>query len=155
MTYSRWRTSKAWGNQVYMDDVSVARYQKLFPLIEIIYTNALATEIERYCKEYCSGCKIDHPSQYQHDCLMMTEEERWELYCKDAIAFVNEKRMIWDEFIEATRVLKIRCHKDALERLRHLENTSESMLYALWQLHDNTENPEMNCILGYLAYWRD
>ena len=148
-------TCQAWGNEVYVDEVFVAEYQKLFPLMETIYTNALATEIERLCIEHCCGCKIDHPSQRQHDCLMMCDEERLEMYCKDAIGLVNEKRMIWNEFVEATRVLKIRCHRDALERLRHLESTSESMLYALWQLYSNTETPEMKCILGYLAYWRE
>ena len=30
------------------------------PLKETIYTDPLATEIERLCEENCFGCKIDH-----------------------------------------------------------------------------------------------
>ena len=33
------------------------------------------------------------------------------------IILLNENRSVWDEFIEATRVLKLSCHKDALEHL--------------------------------------
>ena len=100
--------------------ISAVEYQKLFSLIEVIYTHAVFTEIERLCEENCCGCKIDHPSQRQHNCLMLTAEEKWELYYQKAVALVNDNRSVWDEFIEATRVLKLSCHKDALEHLRHL-----------------------------------
>ena len=82
-----------------MDKISAVEYQKLFSLIEVIYTHAVFTEIERLCEENCCGCKIDHPSQRQHDCLMLTEEEKWELYHKKAVALLNENRSVWDEFI--------------------------------------------------------
>ena len=75
---------------------------------------------------------------------------------KKADALLNDNRSVWDEFIEATRVLKLSCHKDVLEHLRrHLERESEIALYTLWQLHSNKEDREMNCILRYLAYWRE
>ena len=51
---------------------------------------------------------------------MLTAEEKWELYYKKAVALLNDNRSVWDEFIEATTVLKLSCHKDALEHLRHL-----------------------------------
>ena len=86
---------------------------------------------------------------------MLTEEEKWELYYKKAVASLDENRSAWDEFIEATRVLKLSCHKDALEHLRLRERESEIALYTLWQLHSNHEDREMNFILGYLAYWRE
>ena len=69
-------------------------------------------------------------------------------------ALVNDNRSVWDEFIEVTRVLKLSCHKDALDHLRHLERESEIALYTLWKLHSNKQDREMNCILGYLAYRR-
>ena len=83
---------------------------------------------------------------------MLTAEEKWELYYKKAVALLNNNRSVWDEFIEATKVLKLSRHKDALKHLRHLERESEIALYTLWQLHCNKEDREMNCILGYLAY---
>ena len=138
-----------------VDKISAVEYLKLFSLIEVIYTRAVFTEIERLCEENCCGYKVDHPSQRQHDCLMLTEEERWELYYKKAVALLDENRSVWDEFIEATRVLKLGCHKDALEYLRHLEREFEIALYTLWQLNSNQEDREINCILGYLAYWRE
>ena len=65
----------------------------------------------------------------QHDCLMLTAEEKWELYYKKTVALLNDNRLVWDEFIEATKLLKLSCHKYALEHLRHLQRKSEIALY--------------------------
>jgi hypothetical protein len=46
-----------------------------YNLLEGIYANAVAQEVERLCVESCSGCQVGHPSQKQHDCLMMNENE--------------------------------------------------------------------------------
>ena len=86
---------------------------------------------------------------------MLTIEERWDLYCKDAVALVNENRSIWDEFLKAARVLKLTYHEDILERSKQLEKASEITLHSLWEFYSNKENPETNCILQYLAYWRE
>ena len=91
-------------------------------------------KVQRFC-----GCKIDHPSQRQHDCLMLTDEERWNLYCVEAKANVNE--CVWAEFNEALRVLKLYLNEDALEHLRHLERTSETVLYVLWEQYQKIETP--------------
>ena len=104
-------------SQDHVDEISAVEYQKMFSLIEVKYTHAVFTEIERLCEENCHGCKIDHPSQRQHDCLMLTAKEKWELYYKKADPLLNDNRSVWDEFIKATRVLKLSCHKDALEHL--------------------------------------
>ena len=142
-----------WKNSLDVDEMSIADHQKLFALIETIYTEALMREVQRFCRERCCGCKIDHPSQRQHDCLMLTDEERWNLYCEEAKANVNER--VWAEFNEALRVLKLYLNEDALEHLRHLERTSETVLYVLWEQYQNIETPEIKCILGYLEYWRE
>ena len=42
-----------------------------------------------------------------------------------------------------------------LKGLRHLERTSETVLYVLWEQYQNIETPEIKCILGYLEYWRE
>ena len=77
------QTVNVWENNV--DEVSETEYQKQFSLLEAIFADAVASEINQLCQEYCCGCKIDHPSQSQHDCLMMDEDERWEMYGFDAI----------------------------------------------------------------------
>ena len=46
-------------------------------------------------------------SQRQHDCLMLTAEKKWELYYKKAVALLNDNRSVWDEFIEATKVVVV------------------------------------------------
>jgi hypothetical protein len=47
-----------------------------YNLLEGIYANAVAQEVGRLCVESCNGCQVGHPSQRQHDCLMMNENER-------------------------------------------------------------------------------
>jgi hypothetical protein len=39
-----------------------------YNLLEGIYANAVAQEVERLCVESCNGCQAGHPSQRQHDC---------------------------------------------------------------------------------------
>ena len=70
----------------------------------------------------------------------------WELYYKKAVALVKE--LVWKEFIEVTKVLKL-----SFKTLR--EGEFEIALYTLWQLHKNKEDREMSSILEYLAYMRE
>jgi hypothetical protein len=44
-------------------------------LLEGRYANAVAHEVERLCVDSCNGCQAGHPSQRQHDYLMMNENE--------------------------------------------------------------------------------
>ena len=36
-----------------------------YNLLEGIYANAVAQEVERFCVESCNGCQTGHPSQRQ------------------------------------------------------------------------------------------
>jgi hypothetical protein len=51
-----------------------------YNLVEGIYANAVANEVQRLRVESCIGCQIGHPGQGQHDCLVMEENERWQMY---------------------------------------------------------------------------
>ena len=118
-----------------------------YNLLEGIYANAVAQEVERFCVESCNGCQVGHPSQRQHDCLMMNENERWQMY--------GGKRMVWNEFAEAMRVVKLAVDRDVLEHLQQLEKDPDSTFVdSLMELHQNTENHELQCILNYLFHWR-
>ena len=44
--------------------------------------------------ENCEGCHVDHPSQRQHDCLMMEDEQRMWLYFNTAMEKVSEAKVI-------------------------------------------------------------
>ena len=86
---------------------------------------------------------------------MMNENERWQMYGLQAIERVNAKRMVWSEFAEAMRVLKLRVDRDVLEHLQQLEKDPDSTFVdSLMELHQNTENHELQCILNYLFHWR-
>ena len=49
--------------------------ERSLQLLEIIYANAVAHEIEILRCEICCGCKV-----YEQDCLMMTEQEGWDMH---------------------------------------------------------------------------
>jgi hypothetical protein len=85
-----------------------------YNLLEGIYANVVAHEVERLCVDSCNGCQAGHPSQrhVQHDCLMMNENERWKMYGLQAIERVNGKCIVWNEFAEAMRVLKLAVDRD-------------------------------------------
>ena len=129
-----------------------------YNLLEGIYANAVAQVVERLCVESCNGCQVGHPSQRQHDCLVMNENERWQMYGLQAIKRVNGKSMVWSEFAEAMRVLELGVDRDVLEHLQQLEKDPDSTfvdsLISLMELHLNTENHELQCILNYLFHWR-
>ena len=48
--------------------------ERALQLLEIIYASAVAHEIQNLRRDICCGCKI-----YTQDCLMMTEEEGWNM----------------------------------------------------------------------------
>ena len=56
-----------------------------YNLLEGTYANAVAQEVERLCVESCNGCQVGHSSQRQHDCHVINENERWQMYGLQAI----------------------------------------------------------------------
>jgi hypothetical protein len=77
------------------------------------------------------------------------------MYGLQAIERVNGKRMVWNEFAEAMRVLKLAVDRDVLEHLQQLEkNPDSTFVDSLMELYQNTENHELQCILNYLFNWR-
>jgi hypothetical protein len=126
-----------------------------YNLLEGIYANAVAQEVERLCVESCNGCQVGHISKGQHDCLVMNENERCQMYGLQAIERVNANRMGWSEFAQAMRVVKLRVYRDVLEHLQQLEKDPDSTFVdSLMELHQNTENHELQCMLNYLFHWR-
>ena len=49
-------------------------------LIKNAYASLLANKAWSAIKATCNGCRIDHPSQHQHDCLTINAEESVERY---------------------------------------------------------------------------
>jgi hypothetical protein len=125
-------------------------------LLEAIYIYAIQNEVNRICEGNCYGCDVGHPSQRNHDCLMMEDEEKWLLYTADAGMQVKCKYYIWSEFIEATRVLKMIHRENMRTRLQQLESIDDPMLLkSLREQHLAEENRKLHCIINYLSDWRE
>lgn len=59
------------------------------------YAVHLRPLISKLVTERCHGCRIDHPSQIQHDvCVMMDEEEKIRYCMSEAILQADEKKII-------------------------------------------------------------
>ena len=54
------------------------------------YAEEIASAISVLVVENCKGCIIDHPSQRQHPCLMMENEERLLMYFDIAYLRVSQ-----------------------------------------------------------------
>ena len=77
------------------------------------------------------------------------------MYGLQAIERVNAKRMVWSEFAEAMRVLKLGVDRDVLEHLQQLEKDPDSTFVdSLMELHQNIENHKLQCMLNYLFHSR-
>ena len=49
-------------------------------------------KINKFVLHDCYGCEVEHPSQIQHDCLMLLMSERIEMYFEEAwtaLDFIN------------------------------------------------------------------
>ncbi|KAK7499991.1 hypothetical protein BaRGS_00008839, partial [Batillaria attramentaria] len=57
------------------------------------FKNEVELEINSLTARNCVGCRVDHPSQRRHDCLMMDLIERVLTYGEEAIAIVCGRRM--------------------------------------------------------------
>ena len=54
---------------------------------------------------FCNGCGIDHPSQRQHDSLMMEVEEKMWVYFDCALDAVSETTIV-EDFINSLQDIK-------------------------------------------------
>ena len=141
-------------NEIQTGKIRAEEYYKLINLVEAIYVNAVVDQVNRLCKKYCFGCEMNHCDPIYHDCITMGDRQRWFNYSGLAVKHVNEEGQIWEEFNEALRVLKTRCHIIAFEHLKKLEKTPD-MLYILWERYNQAENPELESILRHLQNWRN
>ena len=76
-------------------------------LMNAIFSQVVNQRVQELRKEKCCGCKVDHPSQRRHECLMMSDEEGWISYGLEAIEHVIEKGILWRQFREAIRIMRL------------------------------------------------
>ena len=82
--------------------------ERALQLLEIIYANAVAHEIEILRREICCGCKV-----CEQDCLMMTEQG-WDMH---GLQRVSSHHMVWHEFPNVLEILNMEVHKEFADHL--------------------------------------
>ena len=69
------------------------------------YTDEVASEICKLVLLNCNGCRIDHPSRRQPDCLMMEAEEKIWVYFDCALDAVSEATIV-EDFMNSLQDIK-------------------------------------------------
>ena len=123
-------------------------------LMNVIFSQCIDLRVQQLRKEKCCGCEIDHPSQRQHDCLMMSDEEAWITYGLEAIEHVLQKEILQKQFTEARRIMKLPPHEHVLQHFQKLKSDHVSTLEVIMDLKFNANLSEYQDILGYLYYWQ-
>lgn len=85
------------------DDVKHVRLLESY--FEHIYARALLEVFQPCMKENCYGYVVDHPSQVQHYCLMMSQDEQIDFCFEDMLKKVDETGIL-DKWNEAVSDLK-------------------------------------------------
>ena len=79
------------------------------------FAEHLSSEVYKLTQENCNGCKIDHPSQRQHDCLMMDNTTMTYNYLDEAMGRIDQDQAM-KNFIDLTNE---HLPMNALEILRY------------------------------------
>ena len=96
-----------WANSLNVNKVVPWEIQNLCYLLNVIFSEAVAHEVDKLRKEKCCGCEVNHPSQRRHECLMMLEEDGWIMHGLEAIERTIRQEIVWKQFIEAISVMKL------------------------------------------------
>ena len=75
---------------------------------------------------------------------MMSEEEGWIMHGLEAIERIIKHEIVWKQFVEAIRVMKLDYHEYATEHFKNLTKNYEATL----DLKFNSSFPEYKAILG-------
>ena len=86
-----------------VEEVSPMEFRKLCNLLETIFAQTVSCEVYELFEERCCCCKLNRFSQ--SECLMLSYEERSQMYDLEAIERVSKKDMVWNKFVEVTKVL--------------------------------------------------
>ena len=83
------------------------------------YAEEIAIVISKLVNKNCNGCFIQHPSQRQHDCLMMEADEKLWIYFDDALENISQANVM-KNFIELLK--DITPNVNGLELLKYTCN---------------------------------
>ena len=100
-------------------------------LMNAIFLQVVDHRVQELRKEKCCGCKVNHPSQRKHDCIMMSEEDGWISYGIEAIEHVLQQEILWKQFREAIRIMRLIPHEHAVKHFQKLSSNHEATLKLL------------------------
>ena len=85
---------------------NMAYRRQLLSSYNLVYAREILNELWDVIIEQCNGCAINHPSQCQHTCIMLTELEHLELYFELVWMKVNVDDVIakWKEEIKTLNI---------------------------------------------------
>ena len=97
--------------------------------MEIICAKVIARVVDSKFKQLCCGCK-----EYEQDCLMLEEFEKWRMYGPDAME--ETKHGIWLEVRNVLKILNVPFEKHLIDHLSHLQKSPDLMLSHLQKSPD-------------------
>ena len=131
-----------------VDEVSPMEFRKLCNLLETIFAQTVCCEVYELFEERCCGCKLNRFSQ--SECLMLSYEERSQMYDLEAIERVSKKVMVWNKFVEVTNVLELQWDEYVFEYWNQLKRDPVCVKSMM-----SVENSEMLSILDQLSNWKE
>ena len=98
---------------IYVDEIDIFERDQLYFFISnifhLVYTDECVGPIYEERQRQCYGCEVDHPSQRHHDCLMLTEEESWNLFYDQAKDVVDAEE-VWKKVLGVCYMMNIALH---------------------------------------------
>ena len=145
-----------WANNLNVNEVVPWEIENLCNLLNAIFSEAVGHEVDKLRQEMCCGCKVNHPSQRRHECLILSEEEGWIMHGLEAIERIIKHEIVWKQFAEGFRVImKLNYREYATEHFKNLTKNYEATQEFLKDLKFNSSFPEYKAIMGHLSYWSD
>ena len=86
------------------DEVQHASYiSSMNAVLDFCYAKDAYGKIGTVADSKCYGCKVDHPSQRQHDCIMLEPEQKLDNNFEEIILAIDEERVLrkWERQVTA------------------------------------------------------
>lgn len=59
--------------------------------LRFMFAKAVIADINLTVLSHCYGCEINHPSQREHTCIMLSDEERLDWYGHETLENLDKK----------------------------------------------------------------
>ena len=81
-----------------IDEVEKFQCQRIASFIGDVFQLTYAALVDKLIQQeklnHCDGCAIQHPSQNQHSCLMMDNDDAWKYYQDEVVEQIDLNSML-------------------------------------------------------------